>query len=186
MAKTDAPNYRNAGPATTQKCATCRYATANSARDNWCSLYRFQFDPDAMCDSYRPNVPAVREARQALAQAAEEKTVKEARSIIGRAGRGVIAGALTMTGVNVMLKAMREYMAHGNGGLLSPAGLRRAIANAMLGPWGDEDEEPEEEATEKDYSYASTQFGMPVPIMAKALTFATTIAADDLHEYGVE
>src|SRR5690606_14828422 len=124
MAKTDAPNYRNAGPATTQKCATCRYATANSARDNWCSLYRFQFDPDAVCDSWRPNVAAVREARQELAQAAEAKTTKAARSITGRAARGVLNGTLTVAGVNVMVKAIKEYMAHGNGGLLSPAGLR--------------------------------------------------------------
>jgi hypothetical protein len=57
-----------------------------------------------------------------------------------------------------------------------------AFVAALPAEWGAQ----KKERAQKDHSYASTQFNMPVGVMAKALTFAVGIDEADLAAGGVE
>jgi 2'-5' RNA ligase len=50
-------NYRDAGPASTQICATCRFG-ANTQKQ--CSLFKFVYKDNWTCDRWRPNIEATR------------------------------------------------------------------------------------------------------------------------------
>lgn len=60
-AKADAPNYRDAGPASTQICPTCKYASGQT-----CTLYDFTFREDYTCDSWLPNIEALKNRMRGL------------------------------------------------------------------------------------------------------------------------
>jgi 2'-5' RNA ligase len=56
-------NYRSAGPASTQICATCKFG-ANTERH--CSLFDFTYEDEFICDRWLPNIEASRERLQTL------------------------------------------------------------------------------------------------------------------------
>jgi 2'-5' RNA ligase len=60
-AKTDIPNYRSAGGATTKKCSTCK--SFSSGR---CSKYDSSVSKGYVCDTWVPNVSAVKKEMQSI------------------------------------------------------------------------------------------------------------------------
>jgi len=60
----DQANYRSAGPASTQICATCKFG-ANPPRRH-CSLFEFNYEDEFTCDRWLPNIEASRERLQQL------------------------------------------------------------------------------------------------------------------------
>ena len=63
----DEANYRDAGPASTQICQTCQFADGQQ-----CTLFNFQFEPEWVCDRWRPDIEAARQ-RQVELQATEKQ-----------------------------------------------------------------------------------------------------------------
>jgi len=71
-AESDAPNYRDAGPANLNVCETCRY----SEGDRRCTRYDFNYRNGWTCDAWRPNVEATRKRHQELSQMTKSATFK--------------------------------------------------------------------------------------------------------------
>lgn len=177
----DAPHYRNAGPASTQICSTCKFADGRN-----CTQYDFTFDSGYVCDSWLPDIKALRERMQALRthkRKIPNRGELESSSFLFPKQRSFpivkpedVTAAIRAWGRATAVRAegvtFEDFKRK-----LSAMARRKGAAFAARLP---------ESWRQKDYDYASTQFDMPVKIMAKALTFAAEIDEDDLAVGGVE
>lgn len=77
-AEADAPNYRNAGPASTKMCSTCQFADASSRH---CRLYDFTYRQGWVCDSWLPDIDASRARMRVLNEESRQMQQQKATRI---------------------------------------------------------------------------------------------------------
>ena len=77
-------NYRDAGPASTQICSTCKFGQKGKN----CSFWSFTYDTNFICNSYLPDIEATKKRGQELRKGTEEKDATGNASPITAHGPG--------------------------------------------------------------------------------------------------